>query len=132
MCTDHMEHQLASLNDGIRAALRKLSEAEESNKRRIEELERRLSTKVEDAVEGSVTERLKKLEVQMDARLANDVLPQLQESLSSSSRGWIIPFVILVVILLIGFGVGLRNIRWLVKRQTGVDFGLGYSPQKKY
>jgi hypothetical protein len=129
---DHMEHQLASVNDGIRVALRRLGDAEESNKRRIEELERRLDVKVEDAVEGTLSERLARLEVQMNAKLTNDVLPQLQESVSSSSRGWIIPFIILGVILLIGFGVGLRNIRWLVKRQTGVDFGLGYSPQKKY
>ena len=128
---DHMEHQLSAVNDGIKAALKKLTEAEESNKRRIEELEKRMSEKVSNTVEGSIADRLVRLEAQMDAKLKNDVLPQLQESVSSSSRTWFIPFLILCIILLCGFSISYRQIRWLVKQQTGLDLPFGYSPQKK-
>lgn len=130
-----MEHQLSALNDGVKATLKKLTEAEESNKKRIEELEKRMAIKVSDTVEGSVSERLVRLEAQMDAKLKNDVLPQLQETVSSSSRSWLIPFVVLCAILLCVFACFYRKIRLIVKQQAGVDLPssvFGYSPNKRY
>ncbi len=129
---DHLEHQLAAVHDSIKVTLRKLGEAEESNKRRIEELERRLNEKVADKVEGSIAERLARVEAALEAKLKNDVLPQLQETVSSSSRTWLIPFLVLGVLLLLGFAYFFRSIRWLIKRETGMDLGLGYGKNVRY
>jgi hypothetical protein len=41
-----MEHQLASVNDNIKAAIKKIQDQEADNKRRIEELEKKLGTMV--------------------------------------------------------------------------------------
>ncbi len=126
-----MEHQLSAVHDGIKSTLKKLVEAEESNKKRIEELEKRMQTKVTDTIEDSIAQRLTKLEAQVDAKLQNDVLPQLKETVNASSTNWLIPFVILTTILIFGFCFSYRQIRWLVKQQTGLDLPFGFSPTKK-
>jgi hypothetical protein len=191
-----MEHQLAAVHDGIKATLKKLGDAEESNKRRIEEIERKLAAKVADTIEGSITERLAKLEQQVDSKVSSSIdgsmaqrlaqveakvssavdssvaqrlakleqqvdskvastvegnmaqrlarveqqmesrmrdeyLPRMEASLNSSSRSWLIPFLVILAVLIVGFGYGYRKIRYLMKQQ-GIDFGLGYSPTKKY
>jgi hypothetical protein len=191
-----MEHQLSAVQDGIRANLKKLAEAEESNKRRIEEIERKLSAKVADTIEGSITERLARLEQQVDSKVASSIdgnlaqrlaqvegkvasavdssvtqrlmkleqqldskvastidggmaqrlakleqqvdsrmrdeyIPRMEASMNSSSRSWLIPFLVILAIVLGGFGYGYGKIRHILKVQ-GIDFGLGYSPTKKY
>jgi septal ring factor EnvC (AmiA/AmiB activator) len=42
----HVEHEMATVHDNIKATLKKLTEQEADNKRRIEQLESQLSAKV--------------------------------------------------------------------------------------
>jgi hypothetical protein len=127
-----MEHQVAALSDGIRAALKRLGDAEEANTRRIADLERRLSAKVTDTVEGTMSDRLARLEAAVDAKVRDDVLPTLQATVEASSRGWLVPFIVMAAVLAVAMCINFRYIRWLVKRETGLDLGFGFSPTKKY
>jgi hypothetical protein len=116
----HMEHQLSALHDSTKATLRKLGEAEESNKRRIEELERKMAAKVADTVEGSIAERLARVEVALtaalDAKLAGSVLPALEASVGASSRGWLLPFIALSLTLVAAFAFAYTRYRQLRKQ----------------
>lgn len=115
----HAEHQLASVHDSIKATLKKLTEQEESNKKRIEELEKRMNAKVADQVEGSITDRLSKLEEQLHAsvesKIQSNVLPQLQDSMASSSRAWMLPFVGMAVVVTALSLFAYQKYRYLIK-----------------
>ena len=126
----HMEHQLSSVNDGIKVALKKLTdqaraleEQEASNAARIAELEKSVFAKVASEVDSSIAARLTKLEgavdaslqAKLDSKLQSDVLPHIESRVESSSRSWLLPFAVLAALILALAAFGYSKYRYMMK-----------------
>ena len=106
----HMEHEMFSVEQNLRATLAMLEEAELAAQERIKELETRLSAGVTDAL----SERLEKVEVQVRRRITatlNNRINSAERGISSklestigdavriSSSSWQTPFFLLIGIM---------------------------------
>ncbi len=102
------------MEDSLKSALKKISDTEKDNTRRIEDLEARLGAKVakevENTMEGSLSARLANLEermgaqvgAQVGARLDSELHPKMAElkaDAALNSRTWMIPFVLICIAL---------------------------------
>lgn len=114
-----LEHQLTAVNDGLRAALKKLEAAEADNKRRIDELEKRVAGMVTNQVDVSIGSRIKTLEDYMtrsvDAKLQQEFMPNISSQLQSSSRTWMIALGALTLVVLLALAYFRQQVRKIMK-----------------
>lgn len=99
--------RLATLEDSVKAALKKLTEQEKDNARRIAELEGKLGEKmakqIEGALDGSVNSRINSIAETVKESVSSQVLPKVQEltdSVAKGGRSWVFPFTVLTLVLL--------------------------------
>lgn len=115
----HLEHEMVAVDDHVRTTIEKLSKQEESAEVRIEDLEAKVQSTVEDSLTGrisalenamrdAVQKRIKNVEQNYMAKLSDTVSDQLK----NTGRGWTLPFLFLVVVDLIA-AFAIRN--WYIK-----------------
>ena len=98
--------RLATLEDSVKATVRKLTEQEKDNSRRIQELESKLGEKMQRQIEGAldntVSSRLNSITETVKENLNTQVqkVQELSESVAKGGRSWVFPFTILAVVVL--------------------------------
>lgn len=108
----HLEHEMVSVDDHVRVTLDKLARQEEQSEGRIDALEARVVSSVEEslarrvatlelATRDAVQRRVASVETRYMSRLGDVV----QEKVESSGRGWTLPFVALVLVDVAAFAL---------------------------
>lgn len=94
--------RLASLEDSLKANIKKVEGAEKDLIKRTELLEERLGGKVvshvEAAIDIQVQRRLQKVEAQLNTSLGGEIGRVRAEAIMNA-RSWLIPFVIIVIFM---------------------------------
>ncbi|CAE7667960.1 unnamed protein product [Symbiodinium microadriaticum] len=108
----HLEHALASVQDHIANMIGKLEKREDKSEGRIGSLEE----EIKKHVDGSVQERVNRLEQQLNGNMnrkvkgmenqLNSKITNLESSAGKDTGSWKIPFLI-IVILIIGAAIGM-------------------------
>jgi hydrogenase maturation factor HypF (carbamoyltransferase family) len=114
----HLEHELAALADSTTAALKKVTDAERDNARRIEELETRLGLRVAGAVDQSMSARIDLLEQRLSERVAAHTAPlkkHVSDTLAAHGKGWWVPFLVLAAAVAAMAALGYRTWRKIEK-----------------
>ncbi len=105
--THHLEHELSKLDDGVKAALKRLQDAERENTRRIEELERRVGEAVATKVEDGLNTRI--------GRLEGVVATSVDARVRAHGYAWMLPFGGLAVAMAGVTALGYKKYRKLLK-----------------
>jgi len=106
----HLEHEMVSVDDHVRVTLDKLARQEEQSEGRIDALEQRVVSNVEEslakrvatleqATRDAVQKRVASVETRYMSRLGDVVA----EKVEGSGRGWTLPFVVLVLVDVVAF-----------------------------
>ena len=106
----------AAIRDSIKHTIKKMQKQEQDNLRRIEQLEERLAAKVSDTVDGTMSERLERLESKVLSNVQERftaqetaVKQQVEQAKASGGGGggWVMPFIVLLLLFLgfAGFAV---------------------------
>ena len=106
----HLEHEMVSVDDHVRVTLDKLARQEEQSEGRIDALEQRVVSNVEEslakrvatleqATRDAVPKRVASVETRYMSRLGDVVA----EKVEGSGRGWTLPFVVLVLVDVVAF-----------------------------
>jgi mannose-binding lectin 2 len=101
----HLEHEMVAVDDHVRATIDKLQKQEDGAEARIEALEKKVVSgvedslaariaKLEDAMRDAVQQRIKVVE----SKYMSSIHDVVGEKLASAGRGWTAPFVFLVVV----------------------------------
>ena len=99
--------RLATLEDSVKAALRKLTEQEKDNSRRIQELEVKLGAKMKEQIEGALDTSVSSKINSITESVKESVNTQVQElsaNVAKGGRSWVFPFVVLTLFLLAMLG----------------------------
>ena len=115
----HLEHEMVAVDDHVRATIDKLAKQEEASEQRIDALEAKVVSNVED----SLTQRIATLEQAMrdavqkristvENRYMSKLGDVVSDKIDNAGRGWTWPFLFLIVVDVIAF-VLVRN--WYVK-----------------
>mmetsp|Transcript_14555 Transcript_14555/g.45058 ORF Transcript_14555/g.45058 Transcript_14555/m.45058 type:complete len:430 (+) Transcript_14555:67-1356(+) len=108
----HLEHEMVAVDDHVRVTLEKLARQEDSSEGRIDALERKVVSNVEDslsqriasleqAMRDAVQKRISTVENRYMSRLGDVV----SEKVDGAGRGWTLPFVFLVVVDVVAFAL---------------------------
>lgn len=106
----HLEHEMVAVDDHVRVTLEKLAAQEDSSEGRIDALERKVVSNVEDslsqriatleqAMRDAVQKRISTVENRYMSKLGDVV----SEKVDGAGRGWTLPFVFLVVVDVVAF-----------------------------
>ncbi len=93
----HCPTRLATLEDSVKAALRKLTEQEKDNSRRILELEGKLGEKMKQQIEGAldntVSSRLNSITESVKESVSSHVqkVQELSDTVAKGGRSWVFP-----------------------------------------
>jgi mannose-binding lectin 2 len=107
----HLEHELAEVDDHIKTMITKLEAKGEKSEGRLDNLEEMVSA----TVQGTIEDRLRKLENQLKGQINQKVTRverQIEkdmnklEKLGSSAGSWKVPF-ILMLLVMIAAGIGM-------------------------
>lgn len=99
----HLEHEMVAVDDHVRSTIDKLSKQEDISAGRIDDLEKKVVANVEDslseristleaAMRDAVQTRIKSVETQYMAKLAETV----NAKVGNAGRGWTMPFLFLI------------------------------------
>lgn len=106
----HVEHELASVYDHIKSLIGKLEKREDKSESRLEQLESLIKSQVEGSLErrlssleqqmrGSVEKKMSNIESALDRKMTR-LETQASELATSTSTGWQLPFVLLLIVVL--------------------------------
>ena len=95
--------RLASLEDSLKTALKKLADTERDNTKRIADLEGKLTDKVQKHVDGAIEKNINSIKESVKESVIDGVqakVESLSEISAKAGRSWVFPFIILVIVLL--------------------------------
>ena len=116
-----LEHQLSAVNEGLKHSLTKLQKAEEAAEARIQLLEEQMTSKISDhvtahveSVKGDIHNDISDTFSAQINSVSNSIGSTVNAHLSKSaslSGGWKMPFLILMIMVVVGGGLAYSKYR---------------------
>ena len=108
----HLEHEMVAVDDHVRVTVEKLAAQEEASEGRIDALEAKVVSNVEDslsqriatleqAMRDAVQKRISSVETRYMSKLGDVV----NEKVEGAGRGWTLPFLVLIAVDVVAFVV---------------------------
>lgn len=115
----HLEHEIVAVDDHVRVTLEKLSRQEDTSEGRIDSLEAKVVSNVEDslsqriaALEQAMRDAVQKRISTVENRYMSKLGDVVAERVDGTGRGWTLPFLFLIFVDVIAF-VAAR--KWYIK-----------------
>ena len=121
----HLDHQLAAINDGLRATIKKLQGQEDKSADRIAQLEERLGVELNErmeGVEGQLIDHLQDKAEETEQAIRKGInsvaakAKEVAEKATAATGGWKLPFVVLLVVLAVAGFFVYSKYKQLMKR----------------
>lgn len=111
----HLEHEMVAVDDHVRVTLEKLASQESASESRIDALEAKVVSNVEDSLsqriatlEQAMRDAVQKRISSVESRYMSKLGDVVNEKVEGAGRGWTIPFLVLIIVDVVAF-VAIRS-----------------------